>query len=161
MRCESPAATSPNSFTIAPSPSMSDSRPTFERPSPAKTFRLRSSLSRAERRVVERGAGQSFEDDARRDRVRLELELDARQMVERRGERTGRKAAQREAPPLFLLAARPGLRGEPLERVESRLAEPVRLAPPETVLLDRFAVEQQRDLGERRRASQWHPASGA
>src|SRR5207245_2773792 len=102
-----------------------------------------------------------FEDHTGRGRLRLQLELNSREMVERRDDRPGRQILQRKAPPLLLLAGRPGIRGETLEGLEAGLAQPLRLTAPETVLLDHFVVEQQRDRCECRRTSQWRLASGA
>src|SRR2546430_11072545 len=62
-------------------------------------------------------------------------------------------------PPLLLLAGRPGFRREPPLSLEARLAQPLGLFAPKTVLLDHFGVEQQRNGYELCRTSQSHPAS--
>ena len=111
--------------------------------------------------IVQRCAEKTFEYHTGRGRFRLELELNPWEMVERRDNRPGGQILQRESPPLFLLACWPGIRGETVECLEARLAQPLRLTAPETVLLDHSVVEQQRDLCECGRTSQWRLASGA
>src|SRR5207248_3656074 len=114
-----------------------------------------------ELRIVERRAQQPLEDHALRRGLRLELELDPGQMVERRDERTLGKVLEREPPPFLFLTGRPCAGREALECLEPRVAKPSGLFAPETVLLDRLTVEQQRDRYELGRTSQWRLASTA
>src|SRR5207302_1206908 len=108
--------------------------------------------------IVERSTEEALEDHAKCRRLRLDLELDARKMIEGRDEWAYGQVLQREPPPLLLLAGRPGFRREPQLSLEARRAQPLGLFAPKTVLLDHFGVEQQRNGYELCRTNQSHPA---